>query len=46
MKKGSLISTLKDIIIRGSWSTDKEGNIILEIDNGSRIVLNKKAAAE
>lgn len=36
----------EDIIIRGSWSTDKEGNIILEIDNGSRIVLNKKAAAE
>ena len=33
-------------IIRGVWSTDKKGNIILEIDNGSRIVLNKKAVAE
>lgn len=32
----------EDIIIRDTWSTDKEGNIILKIDNGSRIVLNKE----
>ncbi len=36
----------EDIIIRGTWSTDKEGNIILEINNGSRIVLNKETAAD
>lgn len=45
-EEGEPYLNAEDVIIRGTWSTDKEGNIILEIDNGSKIVLNKKAAAE
>lgn len=30
------------IIAKGIWSLDKEGNLVLDFDSGSKIVLNKQ----
>lgn len=40
-ESGEPYLNLEDIFVRGTWSMNQEGDIVLEIDNGNRIVLKK-----
>lgn len=40
-ESGEPYLNLEDIFVRGTWSMNQEGDIVLEIDNGNRIVLKR-----